>query len=98
MTGNALDRTVTPETLVSMSQAGNATAPTPVSTQIPSHAATDVRVAWAFFTDPTRFSVHLRTAAAAESIRVELEFRAMRWTVHRVWLPNELLERAGSGT
>jgi hypothetical protein len=27
-----------------------------------------------------------------------MELRGMRWLVRRVWLPNEMLERANSGT
>lgn len=86
MTGNAVDHTVTPETLVSMTH----TISTPPSA--------DPHVVWAFFMNPMEFSVHLRTEVAAEPIRVVMELRGLRWQVRRVWLPNELLERAGSGT
>jgi hypothetical protein len=86
VTGNALDHTVTPETLVSMTHATSDT------------QYADTHVEWAFFQNPTEFSVHLRTAVAAEPIRVVMELHGLRWVVQRVWLPNELLERAGSGT
>jgi len=86
MTGNALDRTVTPETLVSMIRTGAARAPA------------DASVAWAFFENPTEFAVELRAAGLAEPIRLVLELQGLSWRVRRVWLPNALLERAGSGT
>jgi hypothetical protein len=86
MTGNALDRTVTPETLVSIIRAGDARAPA------------EARVAWAFFENLTEFGVELRAAGFAEPIRVVMELQGMSWKVRRVWLPNALLERAGSGT
>jgi hypothetical protein len=86
VTGNAVDHTVTPETLVSMTHSVDAT------------PSAEAHVVWAFFQNPTRFSVRLRTAIAAEPIRVVMELRGLRWQVRRVWLPNELLERAGSGT
>jgi hypothetical protein len=89
MTGNALDQAVTPETLVSMSQAPQGPAVEPRS---------DAHVVWAFFDNPTEFSIDLRTDAAAEPIRVVMELRGMRWMVRRVWLPQEMLDRAGSGT
>jgi hypothetical protein len=90
MTGNALDRTVTPETFVSMIQAGGAAA----RAGVPVNAS----VEWAFFENPTQFSVQLRAASLAEPIRLVMELRGLSWKVRRVWLPNALLERAGSGT
>ena len=86
MTGNALDRTVTPETLVSLSQGAEA------------RPATVARVEWAFFSNPTEFLVDLRAAGSAEPIRIVMELHDLRWKVRRVWLPNELLMHAGSGT
>ena len=92
MTGSALDQTVTPETLVSLNQGQ-------VGSQGPTVAPrSDARVVWAFFDNPTEFSVALRTDGFAEPIRVVMELRGMRWMVRRVWLPNEMLERAGAGT
>jgi len=89
MTGNALDQAVTPETLVSMSQAPKGPTVEPRS---------DAHIVWAFFDNPTEFSVDLRTDAAVDPIRVVMELRGMRWMVRRVWLPHEMLDRAGSGT
>jgi hypothetical protein len=86
ITGNAIDRTVTPESVASMTRAAS---------EPPRNA---VHLAWAFFDNPTEFSVQLRTDAAAEPIRVVMELRGMRWRVRRVWLPDALLERASSGT
>ena len=86
MTGNALDHTVTPETLVSMSRAGAASAPS------------DARVEWAFFENPTQFAVELRAYGLAQPIRLVMELQGLSWKVRRVWLPNALLERAGAGT
>jgi hypothetical protein len=86
ITGNMLDRRVTPETLVSMTR-GDARV-TPV----------EAHVVWAFFNDPTRFSVDLRAQGTSAPIRVLMEMRHLRWQVRRVWLPNELLERVPAGT
>ncbi len=87
ITGNALDHTVTPETLVSMIRAGDAA------------TAPDARVQWAFFENPTQLlAVELRASGFAEPIRLVMELQGLSWKVRRVWLPNALLERAGSGT
>jgi hypothetical protein len=86
ITGNLLDRTVTPETLVSMARGGREA------------AAADTSVVWAFFSNPTEFAVDVRAAGSAEPIRMVMELRGMRWQIRRVWLPNEMLERANSGT
>ena len=86
MTGNIVDRTVTPETLLSMTHASGHT------------VYGDARVIWAFFNNPTEFAVSVHSDGCAEPIRVMLELRRLRWRVRRVWLPNELLERVPSGT
>ena len=86
MTGNVLDHAVTPEAFVSRTRDGS------------DRGSTDTRLEWAFFNDPTRFSVNLRAAGSAQPIRVVMELHHMRWQVRRVWLPNELLGRAGFGT
>ena len=91
MTGNVVDRTVTPETLLSLTHASG------------THAARhtvygDARVTWAFFNNPTEFSVTVRSDGCAEPIRAVLELRHLRWRVRRVWLPSELLERVPAGT
>ena len=85
MTGNALDQSVTPETLSSMTRGGAVA------------RGGDPRVIWAFFDNPTEFSVSLLTDGAADPIQMVMAFRGMRWKVVRVSLPEELLERAGSG-
>ena len=85
MAGNVVDQTVTPETLVSMSR----------GVDFQQHAGT--RVTWAFFNNPTSFTVNVRAGDASEPIRMVMEFHGMRWQVRRVWLPNNLLGRAGSG-
>ena len=86
MTGNALDHTVTPESLVSITRAGETAAPA------------DARVEWAFFENPTQFAVELRASGLAQPIRLVMELQGLSWKVRRVWLPSALLERAGSGT
>ncbi len=58
----------------------------------------DAKVVWAFFSSPTHFDIDVRAAGSATPIRMEMELRHMRWQVRRVWLPNDMLERAGSGT
>jgi hypothetical protein len=86
MTGNVVDQKVTPETVVSMTHGGAWARPV------------EAHVIWAFFQDPTSFSVNLRTEGAAQPIRVIMELRDLRWRVRRVWLPNELLARVPAGT
>lgn len=86
ITGNLVDKAVTPELVVSLTRS------------TPSSRGADTRVRWAFFNDPTHFSINIVAEGSAEPIRVEMEFRHMRWQVRRVWLPNELLERANSKT
>ena len=85
VTGNMLDKTVTPETLVSMSRAG--------------HGQSDpsTHVVWAFFSNPTQFDVDVRAKGNVQPIRMVMELRNMRWRVRRVWLPDDMLERANSG-
>ena len=86
MTGNALDHAVTAERFALISHSDFDPHENPA------------RVEWAFFNNPTEFSVNVRAAGSAEPIRMVMEFRNMRWQVRRVWLPNEILERASSGT
>jgi hypothetical protein len=86
MTGSVLDQTVTPETLVSMSQ----------RPQAKPHA--EVHLDWAFFDTPTEFSLMVRTAESAEPIRVTMELHDLRWQVRKVSLPNEMLQRVSSGS
>jgi len=87
MAGNVLDRAVTPETLVSLTNGAGAPP-----------AAAKAAVRWAFIDSPTRFSVQVLTDATDQPIRVAMELRGGRWRVRRVWLPDALLERAGGGT
>ena len=84
MTANVVDQRVTPETLVSMSRS-------PVTKSQPA-----AHLTWAFFDSPTEFSVVVQTSEAAEPIRVMMELHGMTWQVRRVWVPNEILEHAGS--
>ncbi len=83
---NTVDQSVTPEAVVMMARSA-----------AEGHQ-TDARVEWAFFENPTSFSVNVRAAGAEEPIRVVLELQRLRWRVRRVWLPGSLLERAGFGT
>jgi DUF2939 family protein len=58
------------------------------------------RVKWAFFDNPSTFSVWVRTPANAASdgpikLRMELS-RGGSWKITRVWLPPTLLARAGA--
>jgi hypothetical protein len=42
--------------------------------------------------------VELRAVGLAQPIRLVMELQGLSWKVRRIWLPNALLERAGSGT
>jgi hypothetical protein len=85
MTANVVDQKVTPETLVSMTQ-----------TQVVEPHPT-AHLSWAFFDGPTQFSVVVHTSESVEPVRVMMELHGMSWQVRRVWLPNDILEHAGSG-
>jgi hypothetical protein len=86
ITGNRLDQSVTPETFVSMTQAGQ---------EVPQEKA---HLVWAFFQNPTSFVINVRAKGSPEPIRMVMELHGGRWQVRRVWLPNDWLERASSGT
>ena len=85
VTGNLLDRHLTAEHVASLTREAGEAGPA------------ETHVQWAFFSDPTRLSVDLAADGTVEPIRLELRFRNLRWQVRRVWLPNGLLEKAGSG-
>lgn len=81
---SSIDRAVTPEALVAA--ASTTTRPPTTDT------GADVQVNWAFFDDPTDFSVSLRAPGQVGAIRLQLELRNAQWRVHRVWLPADLLQ------
>ena len=85
--GNAVDRDVTPEALVT---AARQTRPAPTSDR--------VSVAWAFFSTPTEFDVDLRAKGRLVPIRLQMELRGGVWRVTRVWLPPLMLAQANEGT
>lgn len=82
---NSIDRQVTPEALVA---AVGLPAQPPVATT----SGADVHINWAFFDDPTAFSVSLSAPGQVEPIKLQLELRHGRWMVRRVWLPADLLQ------
>jgi Protein of unknown function (DUF2939) len=82
--GNSIDRTITPEALV-------AAVGTPAHKPAAASGA-DVHVSWAFFDDPTVFSVSLSAPGQAEPIKLQMRLRDGRWRVRRVWLPADLLQ------
>ena len=85
---NAVDQRVTPQALASAAQQ-----PQP---ELPTGDA--VRVAWAFFSTPTEFTVDLRAKGRPVPIRLQMELRAGEWRVTRVWLPPLMLAQANEGT
>lgn len=89
---NAVDQSITPETLVSVAQQ-------PETKQAPRRGAgAAVQVNWAFFGSPTSFVVDLVAPAQASPIRLQMELRDGTWRVTRVWLPPELLAQAHART
>jgi hypothetical protein len=94
---SAVDQAVTPEALVAAVRApiGKATAPRAAAG---SPRGAEVSVQWAFFATPTAFDVSLRVPGQSQPIRLQLELRQARWQVHRVWLPDELLQGANART
>lgn len=82
---NAVDQRVTPQALVTATQP-----------ELPT--GDGVRVAWAFFSTPTEFTVDLRAKGRPVPIRLQLELRGGEWRVTRVWLPPMMLAQANEGT
>ena len=85
---NAIDHRVTPEALVIATQQTRPELPT----------GETVRVAWAFFSAPTEFTVGLRAKGRPVPIRLQMELRGVEWRVTRVWLPPVMLAQANEGT
>lgn len=81
---SSIDRAVTPEAL-----AAAASAP---ASRKPAVSGADVHVSWAFFEDPTAFSVSLNAPGQAEPIKLQMELQHGKWRVKRVWLPSNLLQ------
>ncbi len=89
---NAIDEEVSAESLVSASHAaslepagGHASKKTP-------------KIVWAFFANPTTFSVLLRPPGATKHqlVRLRLELEHGAWKVTRVWLPPTMLAQANA--
>ena len=78
VTGTSVDRQFTAEALASAAQ--------PAST-----GKDDASITWAFFTGPTRFSVHVTLIGETEPIRAELALTGLWWRVVRVRIPSSLL-------
>ena len=80
---NSIDRAVTAEALV----AAASTSQRPVS-----RTGADVHVNWAFFEDPTQFTVSITAQGQTDPIRLQMQLRSGEWRVRRVWLPADLLQ------
>jgi hypothetical protein len=91
MAASAVDQAVTPEGLVAAVQA-------PAEPHPRSRHGADVGVAWAFFSGLSTFNVSLRVPGETHPVRLEMELRHARWQVHRVWLPDDLLQQANART
>jgi hypothetical protein len=94
MTTTAVDQTVTPEALVAA--ASTSTTVQATRRQEPEVRGADVHVGWAFFSDPTRFTVDLNAPGQATPIRLEMSLRHAVWRVRRVWLPSDILTGAAA--
>jgi hypothetical protein len=88
---SSIDRAVTPEALV-------AAVHTPEVSRPATPKGADVHVGWAFFSAPTRFDVSLTVPHQRQPIRLEMRLRHAHWQVHRVWLPDDLLQGANART
>jgi hypothetical protein len=84
--GNVVDQTVTPETIVALTQ----------TVTREQHA--NAHVEWAFFENLTHFGVNVVAGGVNEPVRMTMELHEMRWRVRRIWLPARLLERTGFRT
>ena len=92
--GTAVDRAVTPEGLL---EAARRLDPPPG----PATAAPFPVIVAAGFCTPTQFDLHLRAPgqdADEEPLHVRLVFRAGGWQVMRVWIPQDLMDRASPGS
>jgi hypothetical protein len=91
---NAVDQRVTPEALVVMTQPP---APGPRAPQV-ARQESPMQVNWAFFDDPTHFTVSINALGQPASIRLEMRLKDAGWQVTRIWLPPALLAAANSRT
>jgi Protein of unknown function (DUF2939) len=91
--GSVVDREVTPQHLVSTVREME-----PVSA---SETSEFPSVIWAFFDGPTRFELKLHCPGQDEQdapLRVRMQLRPGGWKVTRVWVPQDLVERANPRT
>ena len=88
VTGSAVDREITAETLVAFTRP-------PVSEVVAtSDPKDDTRVGWAFFSSLTRFSIDVITAGEPQPVKVEMGLSGLHWKVMRVRIPANLLEQS----
>jgi len=80
---NAVDERVTPQSLVAA-----------VTQQPATKGAPDIHITWAFFDNPTQFSVDVKGLDKKAPVRLQLELKDAKWQVTRVWLTPALLGRA----
>ena len=90
----AVDAEVTPESLAHMART-NYVADDPDPERMASTSLSNARLTWAFFENPTTFTVWLRTRAAhnREAVKVRMDLHEGAWKITRVWLPLELLKQ-----
>ena len=93
--GAEVDQSVTPQGLVEATRQFDPSAPAgKPDAAIPA-------ILQAGFSSPTEFDLHVRAAcqdADEAPLHVRLEFRSGRWQVVRIWIPQDLMDRAASRT
>jgi hypothetical protein len=93
---NAVDSEITPEAVVRMvghTEALEEGEPDPLRAV----AVRNTRITWAFFGDPTTFTLWLRTpneAPGDDPVKLRMQLRDGNWKITRVWLPPTLLHAA----
>lgn len=100
--GSEVDHAVTPQGLLHVTRSLDQPPPGPIALAAPPFpAAAFPAIVAAGFSAPTEFDLRLRAAcqdAAEPPLHVRLAFRAGRWRVVRIWVPQDLMDRASSRT
>ena len=91
----AVDDAITPETVVQMIRPAAATEG--ADDRLQAIATARTRIVWAFFENPTTFTLWLRTPAMARAdapVKLRMQLLDGDWKITRVWLPPSVLHAA----
>lgn len=91
----AVDDAITPETVARMIHP--ASAQESAANPLQAIATAHTRVEWAFFDNPTTFTLLLRTPGMARveaPVKLRMELVGADWKITRLWLPPKMLQAA----